>query len=164
MLACLAKGSHVVQSNRHCATLKTPKRAPVPHIPALHSGLAVFNFQASSLRALHLMVALHSLRISGRHIRARARRLSGRRRRRPNKAVLLTRKLRARRIAVHGAVALLAGTLAAGRILRLALHVVVCDVSLLCVADLLVGGVWRDCDDVPGVEEAGEEAEHCACC
>lgn len=110
------------------------------------------------------MVALYRLRISRRDIRAGARRLSRRRRRRANKAVLVAGELRVRRAAVHGAVSLLARALAAGRVLWLTLHVVVGHAALLFVADLLVGGVRCDRDDVPGVEEAGEEAEHCRVC
>jgi hypothetical protein len=33
-------------------------------------------------------------------------------------------------------------------------------ISLLFIVDVLVGGIWRVYDDVPGVEEAGEESEH----
>ena len=50
--------------------------------------------------------------------------------------------------------------LAAGRVLGLALDVVVGHVSLLFIVDLFVGWIGRDGDDVPCVEEAGEEAEH----
>lgn len=110
------------------------------------------------------MIALHSLRISRRHISGRARRLRRRRRRGTDKAALLAGELGAGRAAIHGAIALLLSgpPLAAVRVLRLALHVVVCDcAALLFVRHLLVGGVGCDGDDVPGVEEAGEEAEHC---
>ena len=56
---------------------------------------------------------------------------------------------------------LLARALAAGRILWLALDVVVGHVSLLFIVDLIVGRVGGYGDDVPCVEEAWEEAEHC---
>lgn len=90
------------------------------------------------------MVSLNSLRISRRHIRAGARRLGRRRRRRSNKAVLLPRELRVWCIAVDSAVSLLTRALATGRILWLALDVVVghIPVSLLFIVDLLVGRIW----------------------
>ena len=109
------------------------------------------------------MVTLHGLRVGWWNISARARRLRRRGSRRSDKAVLLTRELRIGCV-VHGSIALLLalGTLATSRrILGLALHVIVGHAPLLFVAgDLLIGRVGRYGDDVPGVEEAGEEAEH----
>lgn len=157
--------SETIERMHFCATesnSECPSRIPISQrqssIPQSNS-----NYLTSS-RALHLVVALYRLRISRRDIRAGARRLSRRRRRRANKAVLVAGELRVRRAAVHGAVSLLARALAAGCVLRLALHVIVGHAALLFVADLLVGGVGCDCDDVPGVEKAGEEAEHWAVC
>ena len=90
------------------------------------------------------MISLNSLRIRWRHISARARRFGRRRRRGSNKAVLLTRELGVWRVAVDSTVSLLARTLAARRILWLALDVVVCHIpiSLLFIGDLIVGRVW----------------------
>ena len=90
------------------------------------------------------MVSLHSLRIRWRYVGTGARRLSRRRRRGSNEAILLARELRVRCVAVDGAVSLLARALATRRILWLALNVVIghIPVSLLFIGDLLIGGVW----------------------
>jgi hypothetical protein len=112
------------------------------------------------LRALNLVVALYSLRVAWWNIGAWARRFCWRGSRGSNKAVLLTRELSIWRV-VHSAVSLLTSALSATRrILWLALDVVVGHISLLLVVDLLVGGIGRYGDDVPCVEETGEEAEH----
>ena len=108
------------------------------------------------------MISLHSLRIRWRNIGARSRRLCRCGRRRSHETVLLTRELRIGSVVAHSAVSLLlARALAAGRILWLALDVVVGHVSLLFIVDLIVGRVGGYGDDVPCVDEAWEEAEHC---
>ena len=90
------------------------------------------------------MISLDSLCIRWRYVGTGARRLSRRRRRGSNEAILLARELRVRCVAVDGAVSLLVRALTARRILWLALDVIVCyvPVSLLFIGDLLVGGVW----------------------
>ena len=87
------------------------------------------------------MVALHSLRISWWNIGAWARRLRWCRSRGSHESVLLAGELRIRSVVAHGAVSLLASTLAARRILWLTLDVVVGHVSLLFIVDLLVGRI-----------------------
>lgn len=94
-----------------------------------------------SLRALHLVIALHSLRICWWHIGAWARRLRWCGSRRSHEAVLLTGELRIRSVVAHSAVSLLASGSASRCILWLALDVVVRHVSLLFIVDLLVGGI-----------------------
>lgn len=107
------------------------------------------------------MIALHSLRIGWWNIGAWTRRLRWCGSRRSHETILLTGELRIRSVVAHSAVSLLASALAARRILWLALDVVVRHMPLLLVVDLLVGGVGRYGDDVPCVEEAWKEAEHC---
>jgi hypothetical protein len=68
----------------------------------------------------------------------------------PHEPLLLVRELRVGR-AIYRAVSRLS----------CCLDVIVCDVSPLGVVELDVRGVWSDGDDVPGVQEAGEEAEAC---
>jgi hypothetical protein len=128
-----------------------------------HASLGVF-ICSVHLRALHLVVALYSLRVAWRNIGAWARRLCWRGSRGSDKAVLLTRELSIWCV-VHSAVSLLTSALSTTRrILRLALDVIVGHVSLLLIVDLLVGWIGRYGDDVPCVEETGEEAEHCWNC
>jgi hypothetical protein len=107
------------------------------------------------------VVSLNSLGISRRYIRAGTRGLSRCRRRGSNEAILLAGKLRVRCVAVDCAVSLLTRA-AARRVMRLVSDVVGrhIAISLLFIVDVLVGGIWRVYDDVPGVEEAGEESEH----
>jgi hypothetical protein len=117
------------------------------------------------------VVALYSLCVAWWDIGAWARRLCWRGSRGPssNKAVLLTRELSVRcvvlRCVVHSAVSLLVSSLSTTRrILWLALDVVVGHISLLLIVDLLVGWIGRYGNNVPCVEETGEEAEHCWDC
>jgi hypothetical protein len=107
------------------------------------------------------VIALHSLRICRRYVSAGARRFCWRRSRWPNKAVLLTRELRARCNVVDSTVSLLSSALAARRVLWLSLDVIIRHVSLLFIIDLLVGWIGRYGDDVPCVEETREDTEHC---
>ena len=142
-------------------TTRSLQRTPGNSISAFASLDIATQLRSQSLRALHLVVTLHSLRIRWWNIGARARRFRWCGSRGSHETILLTGELRIRSVVAHSAVTLLASALAARRILWLALDVVVRHMPLLLVVDLLVGGVGRYGDDVPCVEEAWEEAEHC---
>jgi hypothetical protein len=75
---------------------------------------------------------------------------------------LVPRELIARRRR-HCAVALLWSTTRSVLRVDLSLYLVVCgNAPLFRIRHLLVGRIWCDGNDVPGVEETWEEAEHCA--
>lgn len=113
-------------------------------------------------RILHLVVP-NSLLVCRRRLLIRRSCLSGCWR--LHESLLLRRELRIRR-AVHCAISTLLSGLgrrsrlsSLSAIVRLLLDVIVCDVPSLAVLKLDVGRVGVDGDDVPGVHEAGEEAE-----
>jgi len=108
-------------------------------------------------RPLHLVVSLDSLRVARRRLVARSSLWW-----RLHKAVLLPGELRVRRIGDRAISLLWPAT--ARCILRPSVYVVVGDMSALFILYLIIGGLRCDRDDVPGVEETGEEAEHCANC
>ena len=101
------------------------------------------------------MIPLDNLRVLRRRNIARTR---------LHKALLLRDgELRIRRAAVNRAVTHIPGLSRRRRsVLDVALlDVVPRDAAALFVFDEFVGGVWGHGDDVPGVQEAGEEAEAC---
>lgn len=156
-----ANENAILYRTKICITRSLQRRTPGNSISACASLDVATHLHPRSLRALHLVVALHSLRVCWWNIGAWARRLRWCGSRGSHEAVLLAGKLRIRSVVAHSAVALLASALAARRILWLALDVVVRHVSLLFVVDLFVGRIGRNCDNIPCVEEAWEEAEHC---
>ena len=160
MISHAANENAILYRTKICIT-RSLQRTPRNSISACASVDVATHLHPRSLRALHLVVALHSLRICWWNIGAWARRLCWCGSRWSHEAVLLTGELRIWPVVAHSAVSLLASALAARRILWLALDVVVRHVSLLFVVDLFVGRIGRNCDNIPCVEEAWEEAEHC---
>lgn len=146
-------------SNLHCYNHmpKPPTLSRTPPNTTPDSALSSLSWP------LHLMIPLHSLLIRRRHfILATCTRpclpL------RLHKALLLTsRELRIRRAAVHRAITLLLlrsrpfCTRRPGSVLRLPLlHVIVCHAAVaaalrVLLHDFVVGRVWGDRDDVPGM-------------
>jgi len=155
-----ANENAILYRTKICIT-RSLQSTPGNSISACASLDVATHLHPRSLRALHLVVALHSLRICWWNIGAWARRLCWCGSRGSHEAVLLAGELRIRSVVAHSAVSLLTSALAARRILWLALDVVVSHVSLLFVVDLFVGRIGRNCDNIPCVEEAWEEAEHC---
>jgi hypothetical protein len=121
--------------------IRSLQRTP-PNSESPCASLAIATqLRTQSLRSLHLVITLHSLRIRWWHIGAWARRLRRCGCRRSHEAVLLARELSVGPVVAHSTVSLLASGSAARRILWLALDVVVGHVSLLFIVDLFVGGI-----------------------
>lgn len=135
---------------------------PIPRLPynscLIHTS---HPFRRTPSRSLNLIIPRHSLLIRRRRLLTTTR-LSLRRLRGNTLLLLARRKLCIRRTAaVHRSIPPLRVPTLVWCVCRLRLHVVVGYGAALGVAlrELGVGGVRRDGDDVPGVEEAGEEAK-----
>lgn len=143
MLAAQRRADHDLMLKSY-ASLTNLRRTPPPYYKSKMIQLIPCSFLS---RTLHLVVALHCLRVARRCLIARSSLWW-----RLHKPILLTRKLRVRSIR-HRAVALLCSS-AARSILWLPVYVVVCDMSALCIVCwyLLVGRIRRYSNDVPGVQ------------